>query len=238
MDERNKLTQWIDLNDQIMCQWVMTYLKKAKRNHYPSPVLMPEPSNREANSFVRYIINSFDDTPANRELISRMRSAWRQERYRRANKAKSKEQYSFVLSRHVSKELDNLSKHVDRPRNETLALLISKQYEVVRDRLHQAKEDRAKLKLKKNQDLARIRNQELMNKLTDVKPAEELRLALEERDKLQERYDQLANEFEQLHSKIENQSCVDKGAGESAQENQHEGKREVKMITLKRKNTK
>jgi hypothetical protein len=109
----------------------MAYLIKAKTYRFASLIPRSALDNGEDNYLFKDFINNLNDTSDNRELISKMRSAWRQERYRQGNKEKSKGQYSFVLSSQTNDMLDFLSKEFNHSRNKTLEMLISKQYNSV-----------------------------------------------------------------------------------------------------------
>lgn len=192
MKNVNRLTGWINLNNSVMCQWIYNYLAKAKKLSYTTYIESHDPNHPQVDAFIRTI----EDCAEHREFIHKMRAAWRQEQYRKGNKSKLKQQYSFVLSKRTSKELDFLSRQINLPRNQTLEHLISKNYEPVWNKLNQAKEEKRKLQNERENN--KIKRE--FYKLMSYVPEKEYQDVKTERDELQARCAQLESELEQLRS--------------------------------------
>jgi len=184
-----RLIDWIKTDDPAMCEWIHNYLSKKDK-------LLP--INKKSSNFdeickyqVRLLKNRREDTKEYRDLINKMRDAWRQQRYRKAHQTKSRKQLNFVLSKQRSKELDFLSKRMKLPRNQTIEFLINQEHKAKQEPANQAKEEKKKLKeLQKQRELAQI--------IYDDVPREKFEKVSEERDQLQKKCNELTQQLDQL----------------------------------------
>jgi hypothetical protein len=189
-----RLIDWIKTDDPVMCEWIYNYLSKKDK-------LLP--INKKSSNFdeickyqVRLLKNRREDTKEYRDLINKMRDAWRQQRYRKAHQKKSRIQLNFVLSKQRSKELDFLSKKMKLPRNQTLEFIINQKYKAQQEQLNQLKEEKRKLiMIQKQRELAQI--------IFDDVPREKFEKVTEERDQLQKKCNELTLQIAQLLSLAE-----------------------------------
>ena len=188
-----QLTQWIDLDNEKQVRWAFLYLARKQNLHHPilsSYLEIDFNSMRhEVLRFKNELLNDLD----NKAFISKMRDAWRQERYRQTSKSKSKEQYSFVLSKAASKKLTQLAKKIEQPRNHTLDLLISGSYSDIEAKRNRVKEEKAAIKRNR-------KHNQFVKEAFDLMPQENLDKVIEERDSLKEKCDQLTHELDQLRA--------------------------------------
>jgi macrodomain Ter protein organizer (MatP/YcbG family) len=98
MKETNRL-EWINPTNQEQCDWAISYLIKKKISNI-----------QLLTTSYETLINWNNITPKNiayADLLIQMRQAWKQKVFRSNNK--HRKPYSFMLSKAVKKELDDLS---------------------------------------------------------------------------------------------------------------------------------
>ncbi|MDI3323385.1 hypothetical protein QKW35_03260 [Pontibacterium granulatum] len=187
MSHTEKITQWIDLNDQQQCEWTYKYLTKKWPGFLSNQYHHLEPSTQIVS-----FINTVRDIPEDRELIEKMRAAWRQERYRKSNRKRNKEQHSFVLSKSVNTQLDYLARQLGGTRNQALEALITDQYK-------QEKQERKKRQL----EVREIRNRERWNEVLGAIPLKDHQKALSDLETLNQKYKELQETLNLLNRKHE-----------------------------------
>lgn len=195
MSTKNKLTTWINLEDIDLCEWAFMYLVKV--GIYPASDVEQFPTQAWRLQRLKEFKIGFEDSLPNKLIMSAMRKAWKQRRYRKSHQKKKRRDYSFVLDKGVSEALSALAKRVGKPRNKTLELLIEFNYKNVERHKNALKEQKQALKLIEK----KAKNEEWFNELYNYVPADKLDRAEEQIKELKEQNENLKKEVGRLKLK-------------------------------------
>lgn len=206
------LTAWIDLKNFEQCKWAFNYL--VKQGMYPARQIRSPEDQVWLLSCMRDFKETFIGSTQNKPMMeplkmSKMRTAWRQKKYRQSNKKRKRRSYNFVLDKEISKRLTFLAKEIGAHRYQTFELLVDRVYGRVERQKNALKEERQQAKIIRQ----KAKDEEWFNELFGYIHPALLEQAEQKIKLLEEKNDELKREIEQLKSysnKVEPEAPIDK----------------------------